>query len=276
MTAYAHNQSASHPGYYDYDEPDGLPSCLTPELSLSPDDRLGQPLRRRRGRLYFAGLLLLLSAGGGTWAYLDHASLISTGTKAWTLASTAATSAMEQYAALKPAAKPPAAEPAAPAEPPPIPAAAELPAAVVPPPPAQAEPAAPAAPLETAAVPAAASESSVAAEPSPPITDPLKKRAASYGLHPELSRVLLEKLTETDYRNARTAIDTALAGTPDDGVLVWPRQAKPGLARFHVHFVQGAGSGCRRYVVTVAKEGWLTTALPLEKCGVVRQAAKRN
>src|SRR5262249_10658570 len=91
-------------------------------------------------------------------------------------------------------------------------------------------------------------------------------RALAVGLHPGLSHVLLARLSPTDYRNAGIAIRTALAETPDSGVYVWPRQRKPELALFRVHFVAGAAPGCRRYVVTVAKDGWLTTASPMEKC----------
>jgi hypothetical protein len=92
-------------------------------------------------------------------------------------------------------------------------------------------------------------------------------RAEAVGLHPDLSRVLLARLSPTDYRNAGIAIQTAVAETPDSAVFVWPRQRKPELALFQVRFVPGAAPGCRRYVVTVTKDGWLTTALPMEKCG---------
>ena len=92
-------------------------------------------------------------------------------------------------------------------------------------------------------------------------------RALAVGLHPGLSRVLLARLSPDDYRNAGIAIQKAVAETPDSGVLVWPRQRKPELALFHVRFVPGAAPDCRRYVVTVTKDGWLTTALPMEKCG---------
>jgi hypothetical protein len=85
--------------------------------------------------------------------------------------------------------------------------------------------------------------------------------------------VLLSRLTPEDYRNARTAIETALAETPDGAVHTWPRQRKSELALFRVHFVAGAAPDCRRYVVTVAKDGWLTTALPMERCGVERKKA---
>jgi hypothetical protein len=126
-----------------------------------------------------------------------------------------------------------------------------------------------AAPLTTAALPSAAPG---AGEPLPPPVvdpaDPYQQRAVAVGLHPDLSRVLLTRLSPTDYRNAGIAIKTAVAETPDNAVFVWPRQRKPELALFQVRFVQGAAHGCRRYVVSITKDGWLTTALPMEKCGV--------
>ena len=128
----------------------------------------------------------------------------------------------------------------------------------------------PASTLTTAATPPAIDEP--AAAPLPPPTpdpaDPYQMRASAVGLHPDLSRVLLTRLSPTDYRNAGIAIQTAVAKTPDSGVFVWPRQRKPELALFQVHFVPGAAVGCRRYVVTVTKDGWSTTALPMEKCGL--------
>ena len=87
------------------------------------------------------------------------------------------------------------------------------------------------------------------------------------GLHPGLSRVLLARLSETDYRNAGIAIKTALAETPEDGNFLYPRELKGGLALFKVHFVQGPDADCRRYVVTITMDRWATTALPMEKCG---------
>lgn len=123
--------------------------------------------------------------------------------------------------------------------------------------------------IETAAIDAPAEPA--APQPLPPVhvdpADPYQKRAAAVGLHPDLSRVLLRKMSEADYRNARYAIDTAIAKATDDAEFVWPRQRKPEQALFRVHFVQGAAAECRRYVVTVVKDGWSTTALPMERCG---------
>jgi hypothetical protein len=107
-------------------------------------------------------------------------------------------------------------------------------------------------------------------------TDPVQKRAAAVGLSPDLSRALLARLTAADFENAAAAIRTAIAETPDDGVLVWPKQRKPELALFKVHFVQGAASAeCRRYVVTfVTKDGWSTTAPPMERCGAAKSGGR--
>ena len=97
--------------------------------------------------------------------------------------------------------------------------------------------------------------------------DPYQKRALDAGLHPDLSQAVLSRLSDADYKNASTAISTALAETPDNGVLVWPKKAAAKRALFEVHFVRGAGSDCRRYVVTVTLERWSTTAPAMEKCG---------
>lgn len=107
-------------------------------------------------------------------------------------------------------------------------------------------------------------------------TDAYQKRAVAAGLHPDLSRVLLARLSPADYRNAGIAIQTAVTGTPDTGVYVWPQQRKPELALFHVRFVAGAAPDCRRYIVEITKDGWLTTALPMEKCGIKGDRPKRE
>ncbi len=123
---------------------------------------------------------------------------------------------------------------------------------------------------------AAATEASSA--PAAP-ADPYRKRAEAAGLHPDLSHVLLARLTAADYKNAAFAIDKALKTVPDDGVFEWPRSRKNGSAVFNIHFVAGAGHDCRRYVVTVTKDRWTTTALPMERCGVkvaYRGAAKEQ
>ena len=91
----------------------------------------------------------------------------------------------------------------------------------------------------------------------------------------ELSRALLERLTEADFQNAGAAVAKALSQTPDDGVLVWPLRAKPSAAVFEVRFVPGAPEGCRRYIVGILKDRWTTTAMPVDKCGIARQAQRK-
>jgi hypothetical protein len=100
------------------------------------------------------------------------------------------------------------------------------------------------------------------------VDDPFELKAKASGLSPDLSRALLAELSDVDYRNARVAIETALLKTPDDAVLRWPRKREGGLAIFEVKFVQGAPDSCRRYIVTIEKNRWLTTSLPVEKCGI--------
>ena len=127
--------------------------------------------------------------------------------------------------------------------------------------------------------PAVRGPGEAAASPAalPPDTaDPYQARAAAVGRHPDLSRVLLARLSPADYRNAGIAIQTAVAETPDSGVFAWPRQRKPELAFFQVRFVAGAAPGCRRYVVTITKDGWLTTAPPMERCGPQPGQARRE
>ena len=140
----------------------------------------------------------------------------------------------------------------------------------------------PARPLETvqsvdlaaqASAPQAELDPKAAASPQPlpppkaDPTDPNQKRALAAGLHPDLSRALLARLSVADYSNARAAIQTALAETPDDEVYTWPRKVTSTRAQFEVKFVASLSAACRRYVVIVTKDRWSTTAPPLEKCG---------
>ncbi len=119
---------------------------------------------------------------------------------------------------------------------------------------------------------AEAAESPAVVERLPPprvdAADKFQTRAMASGLHPGLSPGLLSRMSAADFRNAGIAIKTALAETPDSGVFAWPREPKPTRAHFEVRFVQGAPGDCRRYVVTVTKDRWSTTAQPMEKCGV--------
>jgi hypothetical protein len=40
--------------------------------------------------------------------------------------------------------------------------------------------------------------------------------------------------------------------------------------------VQGAARNCRRYVVTIDKNGWTTTAPAMQKCGVKEAKTSRK
>lgn len=283
---------------------------------IVPEARVGAPVGRRRGRLVRRVLLALALLAGSAvhladpsllpraWQAVDDATgpLIE---QAWRQATspTAARLAVEPAPAAAAAAAPPKAPAAPPPEAAPQVATAEQPTAA---PPAASPPPAPAvdpiasptatggkeaaarpvvtgslppraAPVAAPApAPAVASVAPPPYAPPPPATDPLQKRAEAAGLHPGLSRTLLARLTDADYRNAAAAVGTALAETPDDRSHVRPRRQGAGVAQFRVHFVPGADTGCRRYVVTIAKDGWLTTALPMQRCGVrLRQAARR-
>jgi hypothetical protein len=248
---------------------------------ISPGDRIGQPLARSRGKSFLrASIVILCALGAGGALFLDPSIL-----PRWWSAVTAAVSpgfdrsvpgsASPPTSSLASHAPPSGAEPTAkmPAidalTAPQQPLASTMTAA------SPVRPDRPAVLPPTTPAPEAVDELPVPAQRSR-VADPYQRRAEAVGLHPDLSRVLLEKLSDTDYRNAGIAIRAAMAETPDDGVFVWPRQRKPELALFHVRFVPGAAPDCRRYVVTVAKDGWLTTALPMEKCGAQRGRPRRE
>jgi hypothetical protein len=131
----------------------------------------------------------------------------------------------------------------------------------------------PLAPAEVAGAPVGGHLAVYAPPPAEP-ADPLRARAEGVGLHPGISRAFLMRLTTADFQNAAVAIRTALAETADDGSYLWPRQRAPDLAVFEIHFVPGAPSGCRRYVVTITKDRWSATAPPMEKCGISPPRAK--
>jgi hypothetical protein len=242
---------------------------------LLPGERNGPPIARRGSRAALRGFFLLIVFGGG-WALLDDRAALP----GWLSAHIADLSAVldRRGPAQVERASSAVVIPAPPARferIPPVerPSAQEPPASSRPDDPGATIVMAP--PLASAAVPYAAVEQPDAPPTADP-ADPYQMRAAAVGLHPDLSRVLLARLSPADYRNAEIAIQTAVAETPDDGVLVWPRQRKPELALFQVRFVAGAAPGCRRYVVTVTKDGWLTTALPMEKCGPKSDAPGRG
>jgi hypothetical protein len=226
-----------------------------------PGERAGPPIARSKSTL--PGLIVLLMLLGGGWVLIGQqttwpewlpaevAALLSATTDAKPPQRSERAPARAPVSALPPRPELPPAQPVPSSEP-----AMERAVMIAPAP----------------APPQAADEEESAPEPLPPPAadpaDPYQMRAAAVGLHPQISRVLLMKLSAADYRNAGIAIERALAETPDDGAFVWPQKREPGLAVFRVHFVRGAAADCRRYVVTVAKDGWLTTAPPMERCGL--------
>jgi hypothetical protein len=251
---------------------------------MLPGERIGPPLG---GRRKLKGAVLLAMACAVGWAILGDQSW-----RQWLPADMTAdlSRLMERISArldrqaqpapriaaaparsIEPAAKPTAmdAPPLAPlptASPPPIP----LPASAAP---------EPSAPLTTGALPSSASPGAPGQPlPAPRVdpSNPTQARAAAVGLHPELSPVLLARLSAADYRNAAYAIETALKETSDSAVFVWPRQKKPELALFQVRFVAGAAPSCRRYVVTIIKDRWSTTAMPMEKCKAEQVSSARR
>jgi hypothetical protein len=251
-----------------------------------PGDRIGRPLPSTGKTILRRAALFLILAGSG-WALLSDDAALS---RLLLTEISAIYTAMERkgFAPSVPAAPALASQAPINNEPPARPEATDptrlssLSATSNPSPTNSAVPERPAASSATLAPvpPATADTAEPSASPLPPPAvdpaDPYQVRAESVGLHPGLSRVLLTRLSDVDYRNAAVAIKTALAQTADDAVFVWPRQRKPELALFHVHFVQGAAAGCRRYVVKVTKDGWLTTALPMEKCGMPSRVSRKQ
>ena len=258
---------------------------------MLPGERIGPPLGGRRKLL--KGALLLTVVGGIGWAIFGDQG----GWRRWLPPETAAELSrlidrigahLQSQAQVKPSivaapnrlepnAKPAALEPlpSAPIAPAPNPIFAASKAE----PPPVATAAAAASPLTTGSVPVSAAPAAAAQPLTPPTVDPsnpYQVRAAAVGLHPDLSSVLLARLSATDYRNAAYAIETALKETSDTDVFVWPRQKKPELALFRVRFVAGAATGCRRYVVTVVKDRWSTTAMPMEKCKSEQVSSRRR
>ena len=280
------------PAYNAYDA-DGISA----HLELSADDRITPPRRGRAARWVRRIILLLtLALGGGWisqledkaawWAWLQTEAVSMASAIESRVRSPApdAPAAPIETPAAAPVADPEPAAKSAPPWPPPLPAprlVSNEPAAAAASPSVPA-PATPPSPITTASLPAPAGSTGKSDGPSAyapaksQTVEPYQKRAEAAGLHPELSRALLERLSPTDYRNADVAIKTAMAETADTGVFVWPRQRRPDLALFEVRFVSGAARDCRRYVVSILKDGWATTAMPMEKCGVRRRTARRE
>ena len=244
--------------------------------NLTPDDRPGPKLVRKRGKWLRRSLLLAGTLGLAYVSYEDP----SIWPKAWSLASGVLSQVQEQ-ALQKTAAAPPANPPL-----PPSPASGEsmtasnTGAALAPipvGPDASAASALPPAPVtspptgQKSETPASVHANSEMRPYAPPrsvtVVDPFEARAKASGLHPDLSRDLLAKLSDADFRNAAYATRTALEKTSDDSTFKWPRRREAGLATFEVRFVPGAEPDCRRYIVTVEKDRWQTTAPPVDKCG---------
>lgn len=272
---------------------------------VSPDDRIGSPLGRRRGRILFRSFAVLALTGSG-WVIYQNPKVAKDVAQVWASAAMETSlrwfnqTTREARATPQPAAGvetreaapqivvsvAPSAKPELPAKSgsieilpltPKAPAAAKPEAGKAEPKSATAAASPPA--LPPATVPAASTGYTAAPQLSP-TTDPLLKQAEAVGLHPDLSTVVLKQLSPTDFRNAGMAIQKALAEIADNDALLWPRQRKASEALFKVHFVAGvdasSGPDCRRYVVTIAKDGWRTTALPMEVCGVRRVQAKEG
>ena len=246
-----------------------------------PGERIGRPLGRGPGRAILRGLVILIVLGGG-WALVDAQSALprwlvneivaaySSWSWEWSIPKR-----IEQPRSAALAAAPTGSAPA------PLPPVTDATAALLEVPPRPVVTTVPPVAATGEAAPVSGEVSGeVPGAPLPPPTvdpsDPYQRRAEAVGLHPQLSRVLLARLTPADYRNAGIAIATAISQTPDHGVLVWPRQRTPEQALFQVRFVAGAAPGCRRYVVSVTKDGWLTTAPPMEKCGAQLRRQARD
>jgi hypothetical protein len=251
-----------------YDDPYG---------DVYPGERIGRPLPRAGGRLVSRGMLLLCLIGAG-WAVKNDPTWLGWSFEQASALVRAAQSTLRELGQSSVPAAATARRPDAPPRPPPLPPlpTTNVSAAVMP---APAErPAEPA--LITGSLPSAAAGSDAPADewrpPRADPADPLQVRAEAVGLHPELSRALLARLSEEDFGNAEIAVNKAVAETPDSNVFVWPRQRKPELAHFQVRFVAGAAPNCRRYVVIVTKDRWSTTALPMERCGAQPKHARRG
>ena len=232
--------------------------------ALEPGERVGGPVKRRKLPLVRLCLLVAV-AGGGAYAWSEHRDQVS-------IFASQATALLQDLQARH---LPPQQQKAeAPKLPEPLPLAAEREIAASSSPqemPAVEAPISPVTPTD-AEEPAAATPAPVERLPEV-VADPkdaLQQKALAAGLHPALSRALLDKLTAEDFRNAADAVRTALTRTVGDEPVVWPRRRASGQAQFRVKLVAGAPTECRRYVVQIAKDGWETTARPMERCGAIQ------
>jgi hypothetical protein len=249
--------SSAFESYSIYDEDDLYPT----EFELDAGERIGGPATRANDVLAWCTSFAIIVGGAWVMTHDDGALL----TRLPDLAARVSNSIVSFMPAAavpnetplsRPLVSTPVGPPQAAAAPIPLPEPTAIPEA----------PTIKSEPMETSG-PGAASETDTAAP------DSYRARAEAAGLNPDISRSLLMRFSANDFRNARIAIDRAVAKTPDGGVFVWPRQRKPKDALFQVKFVEGAGPDCRRYVVTVTMDNWTTTASPMEKCGVPKIAA---
>jgi hypothetical protein len=258
-------------------------SCVPVEFFAGESVCQSAPIRRRRPMLRNLVVIGLLIAGGYGWMNAPQDLKDDAISASMSAMGTIRDAALERMRASPPSHT--LAEPQPVAPPPPLTETREIatsaadtvgePVAVPPPETAPAAAEESEAPVEEAAVP------EEDPEPLPPpkvdSADPYQKRAVEAGLNPGLSRTLLSRLSDTDYKNATIAIKRALAETPENRIFSWPKEGAGGkLALFEVSFVRSAGPDCRRYVVVVTKNRWSTTALPMERCGLKVPAGIRK
>jgi hypothetical protein len=261
MSVLAWRKAAPGPSQYDHDEDDAE------DEEFFAGERICAPTEETRGGFALRLCVVVLIAACGWGFYRNSESL-----QGWLSTKIGTSSALLEYKSADPVAPVTPDHAALPERAPTAgtaPTLAHTPVEMAATGDATAQPQTAPQPLTTIATRPAAKEFSVSSHKpaAQEQTNPYRARAVAAGLNPDLSPVLLSRLSQADYSNARTAIDTAIARTPDSGTFVWPRQRQPELALFQVRFVPGAAPTCRRYVVTVTKERWSTTASPVERCG---------
>ncbi|HMN37321.1 MAG TPA: hypothetical protein PKD49_06370 [Hyphomicrobium sp.] len=267
-----------------YNSDDGLALAASAHDGLADffaGERICPPSHRARaGSSWLRAWIVILTMGGASWGWLQVPETIkeplheAIAFAVTTLASRAVSGRAEDAAPAEPQASQPLPRPSAAREIAEAPGAQSGTQVLQEPAPASTAPGA----LGADAAAAVSGEEVAGDEPAgkagperlpPPAVDPADRyaaRALAAGLHPDLSRVVLGKLTLADYGNARQAITAALAETPDGGTYIWPPKPDRKHAQFEVRFVAGAPKDCRRYVVTVIKDRWSTTARAMEKC----------
>ncbi len=259
-SVFSMRQSAAHLDRHDADD-----------WVLDADDRILPPARRSGGKWLAMAICVAMVAGAGALATSGLQLTLPSGLFNF--------AASDVTLPVVDAVRRPVAKAAAPRPSEPLPqlptktvmAAPVAPAATTPEPPVQVH-------MAYAPPPAALSDPSARDVRPASIdpNDPIQMRAAAAGLHPQLPRHLLARLTATDYRNAGIAIRTAVAETPEGKTFVWPRQLGPDQAGFQVRIIRAIDPVCRRYVVAVIKDGWTTTAPAMETCEAQAAPSRRN